>query len=279
MDVFQSPTLRSGTQDNAQYCGESGSDMQELEKDCLTDGAFLPTCKRCYCHLGELRKSGRQKTRFDRGGQREVNSGTHTRRIPESTLTAIAVHHRREVTLLKRGQIRSLIRRLLRPLPLLRRQHQRQRQQRRLQRLPLLLRLLLRLRLLLPWASNSKLIKRPLLLWHVKPLLLLLLLQSGSLYRRNLLPSELMSAAAAQPLLLPLSTTVLWWRTTCFNSSSRPPSSPPPPPPPPPPLRCLPQQRQQQHPRSTLRRRAPRASLPSSRAVAVDCAPQPGRRR
>ena len=43
-------------------CGESGSDMQELEGDCLTDGAFLPTCKRCYCsHLANSDVGTRRK--------------------------------------------------------------------------------------------------------------------------------------------------------------------------------------------------------------------------
>jgi hypothetical protein len=55
-------------------CGESGSAMRELEGDCLTDGAYLPTCNRCFAHLGDLRKSGRQRARFDRSGQRQVSS-------------------------------------------------------------------------------------------------------------------------------------------------------------------------------------------------------------
>ena len=57
-------------------CGETGRSMQELAEDCLTEGAFLPTCKQCYGAHNAFRPSGRREaTRFDRGGQREVRLG------------------------------------------------------------------------------------------------------------------------------------------------------------------------------------------------------------
>ena len=135
---------------------ESGRIMQELAEDCLPEGAFLPTCRQCYAQHNSFRPSRRtQTTRYDRSGQREVSSvfGCFTlnpaqnratarpRDRATALLTLLAMHHRSEANLPKRGKIRSIVPRVLRPLPLLRRQHQRQRQQRRLQRLSLLLRL------------------------------------------------------------------------------------------------------------------------------------------
>ena len=56
-------------------CGDSGRIMQELSGDCLTEGAFLPTCKQCYAQHNAFRPSGRRATvRYDRSAQREVSS-------------------------------------------------------------------------------------------------------------------------------------------------------------------------------------------------------------
>ena len=87
-------------------CGESGSAMKELDGDCLTDGAYLPTCNLCYTQLGALRGSGRrQSVRYDRSGQRAVRPDCQLSRLSRTDTNCRALQDQAAAAATRQAQV------------------------------------------------------------------------------------------------------------------------------------------------------------------------------